>query len=73
MGFIEQRYPDSSGIRIITRADEPERFVFAVFFNRAGTSIIPTPYEIVAVRKTDGEVAELIPPNDEPYLIAGYR
>ena len=55
------------------RADEPDRYVFALFYADGGPPVVPGRYRIVAVGKQDGSVRELPLSQDLPYRIRGYR
>jgi hypothetical protein len=54
------------------RADEAERWVFAVFFQRPLPSR-PTPYTLVAVHKDSREISELRPQEGDRYRPRGYK
>lgn len=57
----------------ILRAEEPDRYVFALFYKDGGLPVVPGRYRIVAVDKHDASVSELPLSTDSPYWIRGYK
>ncbi|MDH4113848.1 MAG: hypothetical protein OEU89_00125 [Burkholderiaceae bacterium] len=58
---------------VILRAEEPDRYVFALFYDDGGPPVVPGRYRIVAVDKPNGIVRELPLSPDSPYWITGYK
>ena len=54
------------------RADELDRWVFAVFF-QSPLHGRPTPYKLLAVSKESSEIAELEPVEADRYRPLGYK
>ena len=55
------------------RADEPNRYIFVLFYDDGGPPVVPGRYRVVAVCKDDGAVRELPLSPESPYWIRGYK
>jgi hypothetical protein len=56
----------------LLRADETDRWVFAVFY-RPRHPVFPAPYKVVEVMKRSAVVRELTAPEHDPYLLKGRK
>ncbi|MCA9623170.1 MAG: hypothetical protein KC731_29325 [Myxococcales bacterium] len=55
------------------RAEEPDRFVFAVFYRQADHRAVPCRFRIVAVPRDDGAAEELPCTPSSPYWVRGLK
>ena len=71
--FLRSRHPDLLVHGTWFRAKEPERFVFAVTYDRPGLPSRPSPYKLVAVDRQSGEASFLETTPDSPYWMHGRK
>ena len=55
------------------RADEADRWVFAVFHDNPALPDMPSPYKLIAVSKHSGDTEELRGAAAKPYRLRGYK
>lgn len=72
-GFLQEQHPDWEVNEALLRADEPERWVFAVFYEMPVQRTRPSPYQLVIVDKKTNEFGEVEPEPDSPYWIRGRK
>lgn len=69
IGHIRSGHPDWRVVNVAVRAEEPVRFVFAVFYQEPGVQVVPGRYTIVAVGRLSGSVEDLPLSPQSPYWI----
>ncbi|MCA9610889.1 MAG: hypothetical protein KC619_35085 [Myxococcales bacterium] len=55
------------------RAEEPDRFVFAVFYREGDQHVVPGAYRIIAVDRGEGATEELPCTPSSPYWVRGLK
>ncbi len=71
--FLQEKYQSFIFFDATLRADEKERFVYAVFYEEPNIISYPADYKIVAVSKNGGNISELELPPTSPYWIKGKK
>jgi hypothetical protein len=71
--FIATSEPHLILGHVSLRADEPDEYVFAVFYEIPKQAVRPMRYMLVKVAKPSNEVSKLEGPESEPYRIRNYR
>ena len=72
VGLVEGDADCIKAVESSLRAEEPDRWVFAVFYERRLPSC-PTPYRLVSVRKPSGPAIEVGNDEFEKYCIRGRK
>lgn len=73
IGHIRAGHLDWRVVNAAVRAEEPDRFVFAVFYQESGLRVVPGRYAIVAVGRRNGSVEDLPLSPQSPYRIRGLK
>ena len=73
MEFVEASHQSLSVTNARLRAEEPSRYVFAVFYQEPGVRVAPGRYKLVAVNRTGAEIEELPASPGSPYWIGGLK
>jgi hypothetical protein len=55
------------------RAEEPSRYVFAVFYRNPDVRVVPGRYKLIAVARDSDGIDELDTTPDSPYWIRGLK
>jgi hypothetical protein len=71
--IVEAAHPSFTTCGALLRADEPQRYVFAVFFEEPTVMTRPTRYKLVAVSRDFHILEELDPPHESEYWIRGRK
>ncbi|QDU55018.1 hypothetical protein Pan181_12030 [Aeoliella mucimassa] len=71
--YVADTAPDASVYGASLRADEPSRWVFAVFYTTPQLMIKPMPYRLISVSKSSRSASELPQPPESPYCIRGRK
>jgi len=71
--FLQNENPDFRVSRSALRAEEEDRFVFAVFYTSPEKIVKPTPYKLVAVHRSDLKAEMIHPSLESDYWFHGRR
>ena len=72
VAFLQSQNPEFRVHNASLRAEEDERFVFAVFYTTPDLMVKPTPYRLIVVGR-DGHAEEIDPPRESEYWIRGRK
>jgi len=71
--FLQNEHPNFCVYHTALRAEEEDRFVFAVFYTLPEKMVKPTPYMLVAIHRKDLAAKIIDPPQESEYWIRGRR
>ena len=71
--YLRARKPDHAVTNALLRAEEPSRYVFAVFYGDPNLPVVPGCYAIVAVARVGDGIEELNTSPDSRYWIRGLK
>jgi hypothetical protein len=73
MRYVVVRHPTWAVTDACLRAEEPTRYVFAVFYEAPNTQVLPGRYILIAVARHDDSVEQLDTSPESRYWIRGRR
>ena len=71
--FVNTCHPTLSVQSARLRAEEPSRYVFAVFYSEPEVATRPARYKLVAVARQGDAMQELEPSPDSPHWVRGRK